>query len=101
MPKPYHQGRVHVQAEQCATCVGRPGNLMQLTPGRLAALVRDNVRADAALTCHATLYRQAEQEAVCRWFFDHHPTLPLRLAVALDVVTFVPTTDGRTPHHGP
>jgi hypothetical protein len=87
--KPYHHGRVHVRSEMCATCVFRPGNLMHLAPGRLAELVKQNVDADSALTCHSTLYGQADQEAVCRGFFDRHKTAPLQLAERLGVVAFV------------
>ncbi len=78
----YRDEHVHVLDDMCATCVFRPGNLMQLPPGRLAELVKDN--ADSAL------YRDGVDNAVCRGFFDRHATLPLRLAVALDLVRFVP-----------
>ena len=82
----YRGGRVHVMREQCATCVFRPGNLMQLAPGRLADLVRENVEADSALTCHSTLYGEAEHNAVCRGFFDRHATTPLQLAERLGLI---------------
>ena len=87
--KPYRNGRVHVLAERCSTCVFRAGNLMQLQPGRLAALVERNLAAQSALTCHSTLYRDVD-EAVCRGFFDAYQddSPPLRLAVALGVVEF-------------
>lgn len=85
--RPFRDGRVHVLAEQCSTCVFRPGNLMSLEPGRLRDLVASNVEADSALTCHATLYRDDVPEAICRGFYDRHPTLPLRLAAALDLLT--------------
>lgn len=69
---PFDGERVHVLAEMCATCVFRPGNLMRLAPGRLRGMVRDSVAAGSAITCHSTLYGQAEQEAVCRGFYDRH-----------------------------
>lgn len=87
----YRDGRVHVLAEQCATCVFRPGDLMHLGPARRAELVREN--ADSALTCHATLYRDDVDHAVCRGFFDRYQTLPLRLAVTLGVITWDPVPD--------
>jgi hypothetical protein len=62
---------------------------MQLRAGRLADMVRDAVEHESAITCHSTLYRQAPQEGVCRGFFDRHPTLPLRLAVVMDVIEWV------------
>lgn len=82
-------GTVAVMAGRCATCVFRPGNLMRLAPGRLAEIVRANVEADSALACHETTYGQAPREAVCRGFYDAHPTLPLRLAAALGMVVEV------------
>jgi hypothetical protein len=57
----------------CGTCVGRPGNLMSLDPGRLAELVAVNRARESYLVCHATqrdgLHPQAG-EALCRWFYD-------------------------------
>ena len=87
---PYRDGLVHVLAERCDTCVFRPGNLMHLPPGRLAELVQGNVEADAALTCHSTLYREDVDQAVCRGFFDAYDTLPLVMARAFGVVKEVP-----------
>lgn len=84
----YRDGRVHVRAERCSTCVFRPGNLMQLAPGRLADLIRENVDADSALICHQTLpeYDADVDQAVCRGFFDRHATAPLQIAERLDLI---------------
>lgn len=90
MTPPYHNGRVHVMADLCSTCVFRGGNLMHLPPGRLADLVRANVTADAALACHSTTYGQAPQEAICRGFADRYRTTPIQLAERLDLITLVP-----------
>ena len=87
---PYRDGEVHVLAVQCETCVFRPGNLMSLPPGRLTELVRENVDADSALTCHSTLYRDDVEQAVCRAFYERHPTLPLRLADAMGLIVLDP-----------
>jgi hypothetical protein len=38
-------GRARLLSAKCSTCVFRPGNLMLLEPGRLAALVADACRA--------------------------------------------------------
>ena len=86
---PYHDGKVHVQREMCDTCVGHPGNRMKLVPGRLRDVVKDNVEADGALTCHQTTYGQADQEAVCRWFFDRYKTTPLQIAERIGIISFV------------
>ncbi len=77
---PYYNGKVHVRATMCETCIFRPGNLMQLHPGRVAGMVRDARAKDSCIPCHGTTYEQAPQEAVCRGFYDKHPTIPLRLA---------------------
>jgi hypothetical protein len=81
-----HGGKVHVCAEMCATCVFRPGNLMKLKPGRLRRMVDQALKDDGQITCHSTIYEQAEQEAVCRGFYDRHAdsVWPLRLARAMD-----------------
>lgn len=90
--RPFRDGKVHVLAEQCSTCVFRGGNLMHLAPGRVKELVTDNVEADSALQCHQTLpYSDKDRPgAVCRGFFDAYAdqTVPLRLAKAVGVVVF-------------
>lgn len=56
-------------SERCSDCVFRSGNPMRLEPGRLGDLVRENLAADAALTCHQTTYGQDERgEAICAGF---------------------------------
>ena len=70
---PYRDGRLHVLAEKCATCIYRPGNLMHLDEGRREQIEQDNLDSQSALTCHSTLpygpHPQAEG-AVCRGFYD-------------------------------
>jgi hypothetical protein len=66
-------GRPRLLSERCSTCVFHPGNRMHLREGRLQELVRDNVNAGAALTCHQTLTYGEHPgfgEAVCRGFYD-------------------------------
>lgn len=89
---PYRDGKVHVMAEKCNTCVFHPGNRMHLEAGRLGNLVTENIEAESALQCHKTLPYSPEQiaGAVCRGFYDSYKfaTLPLRLAIAMDLVEF-------------
>lgn len=92
----YRDGRVHVLEEMCATCVFRPGNLMRLARGRLAGMVASARRDDSAIVCHSTLYRDDVENAVCRGFFDRHPTTPLQIASRLDLVTFDPVPPKET-----
>lgn len=82
----YREGRVHVLAERCATCIFRPGNLMQLNRGRVRGMVDDARRHESAIICHATLYTGAN--AVCRGFFEAHATQPLQLADRLGLITW-------------
>lgn len=85
---PFRDGKVHVLAERCGTCVFRPGNLMRLEPGRLRELVDDNVAAGVGLVCHSTLYRAGVDHAICRGFYDAHGSrvLPLELAPRLGML---------------
>ena len=81
----FRDGRVHVQGELCSTCIFRPGNLMDLRPGRVRQM-RDEAREnDAAIVCHQTL---DGDNAVCRGFFDRWPTTPLQLAERLGLITW-------------
>lgn len=87
-------GKVHVLSEMCSTCIFRPGNKMQLRPGRVAEMVKDARRNESAITCHSTLYQEGVDNAVCRGFFDRHKTQPLQVAERLGLLVFdeVPVT---------
>lgn len=66
-------GQPQVCSGQCSTCIGRPGNLMDLKPGRVRRMVRDAVQSGGAIICHQTLSFGDHPEqggAVCRWFYD-------------------------------
>ena len=82
----YRNGRVFVCRTMRSTCVFRPGNIMRLEPGRLAGMVRAATRAESAIICHSTL---DGPNAVCRGFYDRHPTSTLQIAERLGVVTEV------------
>jgi hypothetical protein len=43
--------QVAVRAEQCETCIFRPGNLMALRPGRVAGMIA-SCEDDAVIKCH-------------------------------------------------
>ncbi|MFF4501601.1 hypothetical protein [Streptomyces sp. NPDC001401] len=77
-------GTVRLCARRCATCIFRPGNLMDLQPGRLADMVTRARRTEGHIVCHATLGTAAP--AICRGFADgpdQGRSLALRLARAL------------------
>lgn len=92
----YYDGRVHVQARMCATCIGWPDNRMHLAPGRRDGMVADTLAADSAIICHKTL--DLPCQAVCRWQYDRHPTMPLQVARRMGVVTYMdPDTNEALP----
>lgn len=87
----FRGGKVHVCAQLCSTCVFRPGNLMHLEPGRLAAMVAEAKANESAIICHSTLYRAGADNAICRGFYDRHPTQPLQIAERLGLIELDPT----------
>jgi len=86
----FRDGKVHVCARMCDTCIFRPGNLMYLEDGRVESMVREATGNESCITCHETL---SGYQAVCRGFFDRHATAPLQIADRLGYIAFqaVPT----------
>jgi hypothetical protein len=79
----YRDGRIHVQAEMCSTCIFRPGNLMQLRSGRVREMVDEARGHESAIVCHQTL---DGDNAVCRGFFERYPTTPLQIAERIGLI---------------
>lgn len=73
----------------CSTCIFRPGNLMDLHPGRVRQLIDEACDDDGAIVCHQTL--EEPLGAVCRGFFDRFAdrSWPLRYAKHKDAVIYV------------
>lgn len=92
----YSNGKVHVMADKCSTCIFRPGNLMTLQPGRVKEMVEGASSAGSVIPCHKTIHGSAEQEAVCRGYYDAQAerVLALRLAVAMDMIEVMPDAYG-------
>jgi len=86
----YRDGRVHVLSEQCSTCIFRPGDPMRLRPGRLKDLVDGNLAAGSALVCHATLWSDTVDDALCRGFVDRYADRVdlLQIATRLDLIEY-------------
>lgn len=85
----YRDGKVHVLSEKCATCIFRPHE-RPVDGRRVAGMVRDTKdTAGATVVCHKTLYRDVDEHAICRGWWDrlanHDPIL--RIAIAMGVVT--------------
>jgi len=92
----YRDGKVHVQSAMCSSCIFRPGNLMQLGPGRVKGMVDDCLAEEGGnIPCHQTL---GGEQAICRGFWDAYAdrSLLLRMAVALGAVQEVSTRHPRT-----
>jgi hypothetical protein len=53
--KVFRDGRVHVCARMCDTCICRPGNLMELEEGRVEQMVALATMAESCIPCHETL----------------------------------------------
>lgn len=97
-PQPYRDGRIHVMAEKCSTCVFRPGNVMHLPPGRLKALTDHVQDTGVPFSCHQTLpYASAEHAAfyggaaLCSGAVENYgdASPQIQLALALGVITYV------------
>lgn len=71
---PLTPGGLRVCVGMCDTCIFRPGNLMQLKPGRVRGMVADSIRRDSFIPCHKTL---DGERAVCRGFYDAYGDLTL------------------------
>jgi hypothetical protein len=94
----YRDGKVHVMAERCTTCIYRPDGL-SLRPGGLKGLTeaaKAEVTAEGItaghIPCHNTYPPLAEpgvRPAICRGFWDlpDRPVL-LRLAQAQGIVVY-------------
>lgn len=96
--EPYRDGRVHVMAEKCSTCVFRPGNPMSLRPGQLKDLTDHVQETGVPFSCHQTLpYAGAEHiafyggAALCAGAVANYAagSPQMQLALAMDVVTYV------------
>ena len=98
----FRGGMVHIMSRRCDTCIFRPGNLMQLERGRVAAMVAEAKRKDSCIPCHETTHGQAKGKAVCRGFFELYATMPLRLALVMGKIVFdeLPKKENKKALHG-
>ncbi|OIJ88449.1 hypothetical protein BIV24_22755 [Streptomyces colonosanans] len=84
-------GTVRLCARLCDTCIFRPGNLMDLQPGRVADMVSQARQAEGHVVCHATL--ETDSPAIYRGFADgpdQGRSLALRVARALGTLREIP-----------
>jgi len=64
---------------------------MDLAEGRVEGMVEEAVANESVIVCHDTTHGQAEQELVCRGYFERHArhVVALRLAVAIGCVELI------------
>ncbi|MFI9271809.1 hypothetical protein ACIGXM_13980 [Kitasatospora sp. NPDC052896] len=80
-------GIVRLCSKLCSTCILRPGNLMDLEPGRVASMIREAREKEGHVVCHKTLGTPAP--AICRGYADHADhgrSLALRFGRALNAI---------------
>lgn len=91
----YRDGRVHVLAAECATCIFRP-HTRPVDGARVAEMVRDTAAEDGAtVVCHSTLYRDDVRHAICRGWYDRlgdRDTI-LQIAQRVGVIEFDPVPE--------
>lgn len=80
----FYDGKVHVMKKMCPTCIGWPGNRMDLNDGRRDEMVAGAIEMDGQIPCHSTLH--LTEGAVCRWYFDKHRTSTLQIAERLGFI---------------
>lgn len=90
----FRDGKVHVLASQCRTCIFRSGNLMKLEPGRVKEMFSHCVQADVIIPCHD--YMDTTEPVVCRGLFNTGEVGILQLAERMGVIQF----DERGEDHG-
>lgn len=87
---------MRVMGEQCQTCIFRPGNPMDLEPGRVRKMVDACVKNDVHIPCHehmADPYEDEEEgeeglrqinleDPVCRGFYDQYPGVGQMVRIA-------------------
>jgi hypothetical protein len=67
-------GKPRLMSEQCPTCIFRPGNPMDLKPGRVKDMVNAaNRQGSQGIICHQTLSYGGHPDhggALCRGYYD-------------------------------
>lgn len=84
----YRDGKVHVLRNECATCIFRPVT-RPVDGARVAGMVRETMsEPGATVVCHSTLYREEDQHAICRGWYDRLGDRDpiLRMAEAMGVI---------------
>jgi hypothetical protein len=79
----FRDGYVWVLRAQCATCIFRPGNIMDLERGRVKQMVGEATGIGGCIPCHKTIRRDDGVEpAICRGYFDAYAERVPAIALA-------------------
>lgn len=84
---PFRDRKIFVHSERCSTCIFRPGNLMDLRPGRVQQMVAQARANWSVIPCHQTL---DGEKAVCSGYATLRPQPDiLQVAERLDAIELV------------
>lgn len=85
--KIFRDGKVHVRARQCETCIFKREQAISLRPGRRSQMESEALARGSAIVCHESL---GGLQCVCRGFYNRHrrESTPLQLAERLHVLEF-------------
>ena len=91
--------KTRLLATECGTCIFKPGNLMQLRPGRLRQMVTEARERSGYIICHSTLPYVGSPipPAICRGFADRYSTWQLQVIERLWGFIEVPPPDPAHP----
>lgn len=87
MTRTFVNGAVHIRRRQCSSCIYGPRSPVDAE--RRDGMEAGADAANSCIPCHSHLYRGEAVEPVCRGYYEHGQSVALRLAEALDMVTWV------------
>lgn len=94
-PPTFDLAGFYVMAEQCSTCIFRPGNLMSLGAGRVKDMTEQTDAGDTNVICHKTLDR--EVGVLCKGSVDRRAGQGVRIAERMGFLRLVPPLEEGDP----
>lgn len=90
---PARDNGVWVMAEKCATCIFRPGNLMDLKPGVVAEMKRGADEKGTCIICHEGMIGPNSAVcAVCAGYYENCNSALLQIAERMNVIKRQPVS---------
>lgn len=87
---PARDNGVWVMESKCATCIFRPGNLMDLQPGVVAEMKRSSDEKGTCIICHEGMTGPCS--AVCAGYYEHHNSALLQIAERMNLIKRQPVS---------